>query len=77
MAAVKICVQDLRIEYFSDEQQRHHVAVDGLSLDIFENEFLCIVGPSGCGKSTLIAAIAGFLKPRAGRWRALAAWGRS
>ena len=39
----------------------------GLSLDIFENEFLCIVGPSGCGKSTLIAAIAGFLKPRAGR----------
>jgi NitT/TauT family transport system ATP-binding protein len=67
MSAVKICVQDLRIEYFSDEQQRHHVAVDGLSLDIFENEFLCIVGPSGCGKSTLIAAIAGFLKPRAGR----------
>ena len=38
----------------------------GLSLDIFENEFLCVVGPSGCGKSTLLAAIAGFLKPRAG-----------
>ena len=66
MPEAKIHVRDLRLEYYSEEQQRHHVAVDGLSLDIYENEFLCIVGPSGCGKSTLIAAIAGFLKPRGG-----------
>jgi NitT/TauT family transport system ATP-binding protein len=63
----KIQVRDLRLEYDSEEQQRHHVAVDALSMDIFENEFLCVVGPSGSGKSTLIAAIAGFLKPSAGR----------
>jgi NitT/TauT family transport system ATP-binding protein len=66
MPEAKIHVRDLRLEYYSEEQQQHHVAVDGLSLDIYENEFLCIVGPSGCGKSTLIAAIAGFLKPRSG-----------
>jgi NitT/TauT family transport system ATP-binding protein len=50
----------------SEERGARHVAVDALSLDVFENEFLCVVGPSGCGKSTLIAAIAGFLKPVAG-----------
>ena len=66
MPEAKIHVRDLRLEYYGEEQQQHHVAVDGLSLDIYENEFLCIVGPSGCGKSTLIAAIAGFLKPRGG-----------
>jgi NitT/TauT family transport system ATP-binding protein len=64
---VKIAARDLRLEYVSEERGTRHVAVDGLSLDIYENEFLCVVGPSGCGKSTLIAAIAGFLKPRAGR----------
>jgi NitT/TauT family transport system ATP-binding protein len=66
MPEAKIRVRDLRLEYYSEERQRHHVAVEGLSLDIFEKEFLCVVGPSGCGKSTLIAAIAGFLKPRGG-----------
>jgi len=66
VAEPKIVVRDLRLEYYSEERGERHVAVDALSLDIAENEFLCVVGPSGCGKSTLIAAIAGFLKPRAG-----------
>jgi NitT/TauT family transport system ATP-binding protein len=63
----KIVIRDLRLEYVSEERQERHVAVEGLSLDIREQEFLCVVGPSGCGKSTLIAAIAGFLRPQAGR----------
>ncbi len=63
---VKIAVRDLTLAYYSEERRASHVAVEGLSLDILANEFLCIVGPSGCGKSTLIAAIAGFLKPRSG-----------
>jgi NitT/TauT family transport system ATP-binding protein len=65
-AGVKIAVRDLTLSYWSEERRASHVAVEGLSLDILANEFLCIVGPSGCGKSTLIAAIAGFLRPRAG-----------
>lgn len=35
-------------------------AVDGLSLDIDDGEFLVFVGPSGCGKTTTLNMIAGF-----------------
>jgi putrescine transport system ATP-binding protein len=43
------------------------VAVDDLSLDIFERELFCLLGPSGCGKSTLMRLLAGFETPDAGR----------
>ena len=36
-----------------------HLAVDRISLDIEEGEFLVLVGPSGCGKSTTLRMIAG------------------
>jgi len=35
------------------------VAVDDLSLDVGEEEFLILVGPSGCGKSTALRMVAG------------------
>jgi NitT/TauT family transport system ATP-binding protein len=34
-------------------------AVEGITLDIAENEFVTLVGPSGCGKSTLLKLVAG------------------
>jgi putrescine transport system ATP-binding protein len=43
------------------------VAVDTLSLDIFEGEFFALLGPSGCGKTTLLRILAGFERPDAGR----------
>ncbi|MBR5578087.1 MAG: ABC transporter ATP-binding protein [Lachnospiraceae bacterium] len=43
------------------------VALNGVSLDIMENEFICVVGPSGCGKSTLLNIIAGLLEPSSGK----------
>ena len=35
------------------------VALNGVDMDIHENEFICVVGPSGCGKSTTLRMIAG------------------
>ena len=42
------------------------IALNGVDLDIKENEFICVVGPSGCGKSTLLNIIAGLLEPTSG-----------
>ncbi len=43
------------------------VVLKGISLDIFENEFVTLLGPSGCGKTTLLRIIAGFLDPTEGQ----------
>jgi multiple sugar transport system ATP-binding protein len=42
-------------------------AVDRLSLDIADREFLVLLGPSGCGKTTTLNIIAGFEEVTAGR----------
>jgi NitT/TauT family transport system ATP-binding protein len=34
-------------------------ALDGVSLEIGKNEFVCLIGPSGCGKTTLLNIVAG------------------
>jgi putrescine transport system ATP-binding protein len=45
------------------------VAVDRLSLDIYEGEFFALLGPSGCGKTTLLRMLAGFETPDGGEIR--------
>jgi len=35
-------------------------AIDDVTLQIYDNEFLTLLGPSGCGKTTLLRMIAGF-----------------
>jgi len=42
------------------------VAIDDVSLDIPDGEFIALVGPSGCGKSTLLRTIAGLEEVTAG-----------
>ena len=37
------------------------IALDGIDLDIYKNEFVSIVGPSGCGKSTILSILAGLI----------------
>lgn len=45
---------------------RDTVAVNEISLDIGDGEFLVLVGPSGCGKTTLLRMIAGLEAPSQG-----------
>ncbi len=44
-------------------------ALDPVTLDIAEREFVSILGPSGCGKSTLLRIVAGLSEPSAGEVR--------
>ncbi|MFI6987818.1 ABC transporter ATP-binding protein [Nonomuraea wenchangensis] len=41
-------------------------ALDHVSLDIADREFVTVVGPSGCGKSTLMSMAAGLTEPTSG-----------
>src|SRR6266850_8286925 len=43
------------------------LALDEVSLDVREREFVALLGPSGCGKSTLLYLIGGFLPTETGR----------
>src|SRR5262249_34433806 len=43
------------------------IAVDDVSLEIGDGEFIVLVGPSGCGKSTLLRLVAGLEEVSAGR----------
>jgi len=43
------------------------VAVDDVSLNIYQKEIFCLLGASGCGKTTLLRMLAGFERPTAGR----------
>ncbi|MAY86121.1 ABC transporter ATP-binding protein [Arenibacterium halophilum] len=43
------------------------VAIDNLTLDIYEREFFALLGPSGCGKTTMMRMLAGFETPTSGQ----------
>jgi len=43
------------------------VAVDNISLDIYQKELFCLLGASGCGKTTLLRMLAGLEMPSSGK----------
>ena len=47
-----IAIKDLEKFYSTDEVRT--IALNKLSFDVNEGEFVAIMGPSGCGKSTLL-----------------------
>jgi len=42
------------------------VAVDNVSLQVYDKEYFSLLGPSGCGKTTLLRIIAGLVEPDGG-----------
>ena len=54
---------------FTEDDGNEITAVDKLSLDIDDGEFLVLVGPSGCGKSTTLRMVAGLETVSSGELR--------
>jgi len=65
--AAKLRVHDLQLGHRSGRSGSFALAVDGLSFDVEEGEFIAIVGPSGCGKTTFLSAVAGLVPVQSGQ----------
>lgn len=48
------------------ERAENVLALDGVNIDVYDKEFVCLLGPSGCGKSTLLRILAGLEKATEG-----------
>lgn len=58
--SVIVRLEDIVVDF--DEE----AVLNGLSLDIHDEEFVTLLGPSGCGKTTTLRVIGGFLSPKSG-----------
>jgi NitT/TauT family transport system ATP-binding protein len=55
-----------RVSKIFGSRGSEYVALEEVTLELPEGDFLCLLGPSGCGKSTLLMLLAGFEQPTAG-----------
>ncbi|MFD6353124.1 ABC transporter ATP-binding protein [Nocardia tengchongensis] len=60
-AGIGLTLDRVRLSYTGDP------IIDELSITVRPGEILVLTGPSGCGKSTVLRALAGLLRPDAGR----------
>lgn len=58
-------ISHVHIDY--DLNEDNGEAISDVSLEVNDNDFVCLLGPSGCGKSTLLKAVAGFIQPTKGQ----------
>lgn len=61
---IKLRIENVKKTF--DSRNGEVIALNGIHLDIMENEFITVVGPSGCGKSTLLNIIAGLTEATSG-----------
>ena len=59
-----LSIKNLRKKYHDDFGET--LAIDNISMDVYENEFISIVGTSGCGKSSFLSILAGIEEKTSG-----------
>jgi taurine transport system ATP-binding protein len=64
-----LSLHQVNYKYPGNRDSEGVTALQSISFDVEEREFIGILGPSGCGKSTLLRIIAGFLHPDSGEIR--------
>lgn len=57
-------LKDVCLTYYSQTTETQ--ALNNVSFDVEQGEFVAIVGPSGCGKTTLLSLVCGLIKPSSG-----------
>jgi NitT/TauT family transport system ATP-binding protein/sulfonate transport system ATP-binding protein len=62
---VRLKLEHISQSYIVKDEVRN--AVDDITLDVYDNEFLVVLGPGHCGKSVLLNIIAGIERPVAGQ----------
>src|SRR6187399_1172514 len=67
MAAASQIVIDRVNHLYRPPRGREVLALDQVSLEVANREFVALLGPSGCGKSTLLYLIGGFLPTETGK----------
>jgi NitT/TauT family transport system ATP-binding protein len=55
------------VSLFFDTPKGKLTAVEDVSYDINDGDFIAVIGPSGCGKTTMMSMLAGFQKPSTGK----------
>jgi ABC-type nitrate/sulfonate/bicarbonate transport system ATPase subunit len=60
----ELIIQGLNKSFLSERSSL--LALKDINMQVYRNEFVCVVGASGCGKSTLLSIIAGLDEPTSG-----------
>ncbi len=67
MMRPKLEAHEVRLTYVQPRTSTQLVALDGVSLQVMDGEFVAVVGPSGCGKTTFLYVVDGLIAATDGR----------